>query len=992
MGTVSFKAGFNAVSLRASLTSPAWLQACALALFLPGCSENVTTTESAPDETPATYVGSAECQECHASIYADWQTTWHSFSVRSAVDAEASAYPQSPTAVWQDVSYVFGGRQRIAYLDAHGDLAQPSFDVRRQLWDEQFPDGNIRSCAPCHFTGPLLTDPAPPDPRHPVPQESPGWAELTIGCEACHGPGSRHTDTFAKQDITVDTSSTACGACHTAMGRVLPTPDTHATHDLVQVWHRDPHTRGLSQHTMSAHCATCHDPGNGTHGPFDDSARLVFKEDKSDISCTSCHDPHRSTNPDYRRNRAPADPPLMSLLQRHSGRDGDFTSSDYTTVSDTETQCRSCHSGADRVDLNHGDATCVDCHNAFYRTRTRDSLVLHDANQRELSCRACHQNADHLITLIFQDPDFLEPRLIHNLAALPPAVVERHGFGIAAAADTTADDVQLSSAQRRLVIPELAAPATAVELPDFLMRQLEEVIDGIAQSDPARANAALAALCHLHTNDALLTLGVLPHSSPAELAQLKETVTQLMAADIPSAADERFCLQALSSTIAGQTGETLRAVTDIPADTRGDFVDALGALAYLERNDARSAVQLLQPKLEADKPLTLLRTVAALAQARRNRPDDAHDHLEQMLSVDPSNAVTWFVAGKLAADSQDFAEAAESFLRAAQIQPDWIDATLSLGRALIFNQQPNEALAVLEHAARSWPAEFDTRYRLGSLFKLLSDQLRHQVGRASENRPPEGMSAPDWQFVVDTYLSRAGHIADRAYGEYVYALAQKPGDQRTVWQTAEVLRALERHAEAREMFLSLSRRDPNEWLYPYRAAMVEIAENRLTEAIDLLQTAHTRRPDQADVLAALGFALLKSGRPTEAVAQLVKANAFEPFNPAAFNNLGVARARLDDLASAERALQRGLELRTFPLPRTHLLHTNLALVLAKSGRHAEAIAAAKRALYVFPGFKPAKELLAGLEAGDLISLDYQLNDQLELFGELSTVSPLDLTL
>jgi tetratricopeptide (TPR) repeat protein len=111
-----------------------------------------------------------------------------------------------------------------------------------------------------------------------------------------------------------------------------------------------------------------------------------------------------------------------------------------------------------------------------------------------------------------------------------------------------------------------------------------------------------------------------------------------------------------------------------------------------------------------------------------------------------------------------------------------------------------------------------------------------------------------------------------------------------------------------------------------------------------------------------------------------------------FNNLGVARARLDDLSGAERAFRRGLELRTFPLPRTHLLYTNLALMLARDGRSTAAIAAAQNALYVFPDYAPAGQLLTELNTGATLSIEFQLNDQLELFGELSTVSPLDLTL
>jgi tetratricopeptide (TPR) repeat protein len=962
-------------------------------LLLTGC-DGGGKPDSVGSTPPLTYVGSAQCEECHAAIYADWKTTLHSFSVRSAKSAARAAYPlppagPGPLADWQNISYVFGGRQRIAYMNTQGDLIQPSYDVRLDHWDKRFPTANISSCGACHFTGKI-------DAAGTFQDYDPQahWTELAIGCEACHGPASLHVETFDKRDIEVDSSSSACGDCHTEVNRALPASDAHTTHDSVQAWHRDSHTRGMSQHSMSAQCATCHDPGNGTHGPYDDPSRIVFMESKTAMSCTSCHNPHRSTSPEHPRDTVPTEPPAISLLQRHGGRDGDFTSSDYTAHDDTESQCRSCHRGADRIVLDHGNATCVDCHNPFNRSRSGESLVLHDANNPALNCRTCHIDADHLITLLYQDSVFGEPRLIHDLKALPPAAIEKHGLGRGGLSQAAAlsSQVQEVADSSQLKLHTLAEPGQFSDRTDVVAGYLTAATNALANAEPERIRKALTSLCALDSSDVLLSLGVLPHHPVTELSRIEQEIESLQLAELEINTELSACVQALAAKKSQQPDVVLRAVRSVSSNARGNLLVALGALAHLERRDARSAFMLLQTKLEEGKTHPLLLSVAAIAQARRNRQNEAIAMLLQAHEDNPDDSVAWFVHGRIAADAGDFADAARAYLRAAQTKPDWPNAVLQLGRSLIYLQQVDDAVAVLEHASKTWPTSFDTRYRLGSLYKLLADQLRHQISRASENRPPTDFRYGDWQLTLSAYEERAHAIAERAYGEYAYALAQRPGDQRTVWQVAEILRLLGRYPEAQELFVSLSTRYPTEWLYPYRAAVVNIAQDRMDEAIELLDIARRRRPDQADVLGASGFSLLKMGHPTEASVQFEKANAFEPFNPAVFNNLGIARARLDDFAGAERAFRRGLELRTFPLPRTHLLYTNLALVLARDGRITAAIAAAQQALYVFPDYAPASQLLTELNSGTTISIEFQLNDQLELFGELSTVSPLDLTL
>ena len=159
------------------------------------------------------------------------------------------------------------------------------------------------------------------------------------------------------------------------------------------------------------------------------------------------------------------------------------------------------------------------------------------------------------------------------------------------------------------------------------------------------------------------------------------------------------------------------------------------------------------------------------------------------------------------------------------------------------------------------------------------------------------------------------------------------------------------------------------------------ATRRLEETLEL-ESAH------GDPYIALGLAYARSGRQADAIATLERGAIYEPFNPALYTNLGAAYAGRGDYGLARKALERSLELDTFPLPRVHLAHTNLALVHLREGRPHEAVRALKSALHVFPDDPYARGLLESvtLGKGRKVGTEYVLNDLLEIFGEVTTVA------
>jgi tetratricopeptide (TPR) repeat protein len=386
-----------------------------------------------PSPEPASYAGSESCRRCHAEIYKAWQSTRHSYSIMTREQARQAGYPLPKQAMdtaggasirsWADISEVIGGRKRIAYADTKGRVATTSYQHRTGEW-RSFPD-KAMECGPCHYTGPRYPGARPESSLTSLKD----YNEINIGCEACHGPGSRHIKTFKKEDIQADLSSRVCGTCHTAVGRILPKDQLHETHDLVQNWNQDPHVTGVRFQSHNTSCSRCHSPQDG-YVPLEaaETGLQVFSETKQNITCTGCHNPHGMTNPAYKATKVRLEAPLASPSHILNGRDGDISTDDFLPFDSADEACVHCHSGADRIDLDHANAGCVDCHNVFQFNRSAGLAATNSPDHRRLSCRQCHTDADHLLALVFRDQDFLKPSYIHNLRKLPEVAAKKHKF------------------------------------------------------------------------------------------------------------------------------------------------------------------------------------------------------------------------------------------------------------------------------------------------------------------------------------------------------------------------------------------------------------------------------------------------------------------------------------------------------------------------------------------------------------------------------------
>jgi tetratricopeptide (TPR) repeat protein len=97
--------------------------------------------------------------------------------------------------------------------------------------------------------------------------------------------------------------------------------------------------------------------------------------------------------------------------------------------------------------------------------------------------------------------------------------------------------------------------------------------------------------------------------------------------------------------------------------------------------------------------------------------DDAKREFEEEIEIDPGNAGAQYVLGELARQSQDWNSAIQHFSQAVKNDPDFADAMVELGRALVSADRAAEAVPPLERAVKLQPANPGAHYLLSTAYR-----------------------------------------------------------------------------------------------------------------------------------------------------------------------------------------------------------------------------------------------------------------------------------
>ncbi|MEZ4321261.1 MAG: cytochrome c3 family protein [Myxococcota bacterium] len=253
-----------------------------LAALILGCSTPEPPAPAPAPEAPVT--GSASCEPCHAEVFAAWRASHHALAERELGPDDTWARELGAVRligvepVVQGLIPADGGR-----LQAHQEAWDPRDGTRFDIFGDGRQPGewghwtgggmtwNGR-CAACHTT--FLAK------RYDGTDYSTTYAELGVGCEACHGEASAHAQGGPPPENT--RMDDTCASCHSRRAELTGAfrpGDAYLDHFAPSML-EDPRVfaadgRAIDEafewnqlvsspmYTGGARCGDCHDPHSG---------------------------------------------------------------------------------------------------------------------------------------------------------------------------------------------------------------------------------------------------------------------------------------------------------------------------------------------------------------------------------------------------------------------------------------------------------------------------------------------------------------------------------------------------------------------------------------------------------------------------------------------------------------------------------------------------------------------------------------------------------
>jgi predicted CXXCH cytochrome family protein len=717
--------------------------AIAAALLAGGAAATLAWWWRKPPE-PAAFVGSDRCAGCHQRESAAWRESHHYHAMLPAGadsvlgdfgdarveyagitsrfftrDGQYFVETDGPDGTLQEfrIAWTFGWHPLQQYLvefpDGRLQALGFAWDSRSaeeggQRWYHLYPDDALTHadalhwtgafqnwnsrCASCHSTGVSKNYDREQD-RYDT-----RWQEVNVGCEACHGPASRHlawaeggrgiagkgfalqpgatwTPVNGQRSIPdapapLSTQLAVCGACHSRRTELAP-PDV--TREFLDSYLPSALLEGMY-----------HPDGQILDEVFELGSFLQSRMHQNHVSCTNCHEPHGA------RLRA------------------------------------------------SGNALCLQCHEpARYETRGHH---FHEPGSSGAQCVECHMPArtymgvDSRRDHSFRVPDPLASRQL----GVPNACTQCHrDRDDAWAADVLAKlggrtapwyaHAALVAGARRgdpAVVPDLLAYARQPANPAILralaigesarfpsQQQVDAVADALVDADPLVRIGAAGALDFLAPAERLRALRPLL-SDPLKAVRLAAArhLADLPLADAPEA--DREVLR----RVFDEYRAALLHNADMPESMNdlGVFLAAQG--------DAAGAGQAFQhARRLAPRYLPAMLNLSDAYRAR-GRDDLGEALLEEALAAYPDSGDVHHMLGLLYVRTGRTEESVALFRRASELSPG--NARYALVHALALHEtgQADAAVRVLEAAAARFPADAGIRdalegYRSSARFR-----------------------------------------------------------------------------------------------------------------------------------------------------------------------------------------------------------------------------------------------------------------------------------
>jgi tetratricopeptide (TPR) repeat protein len=706
------------------------------------------------DEVHAGYAGSASCKECHEAAYAAWKNSNHGLAEREvSMEMDRAAFdPKKNLTHGNDVSETFLDAEGVAKVLTRGlgnqlreypvvriigndplrqflipapggrlQTCDVSYDPHKnELFDvygeEERNPGDWGSwtgqgmnwnamCAACHNTR-LRKNYEPATNSYHT-----RMAEMTVGCEACHGPMKDHVnwqrnpppglskEELKSKDPTLrpfsrDQMIETCAACHSRRGEItgdLVPGESFYDHfsltvtDDTDIYHADGQVRDENyeyasflssrMHHAGVRCVDCHEPhsgerlvqGNmlcmrchsgGTEPPapvIDPTAHSHHADGSTGNDCTSCH------------------MPITTYMQRHPRHDHGFTSPDplLTKEFGIPNACNRCHTDKDAD-------WALTAANEWYGERLNRpararAILIARARRGEPEAReglirmleteeipAWRATASHLLARWVMEPDVTRALLAatkHPSPLVREAALRSLTHQVRNENKNVADAIQplLQDPVRSVRVAAAWALVATLDLNSKVGRELTHMLD--LNSDQPTGRMQLSQFAYLRGD------------TKSAIRQIRKAIE--WDPNSPPFHHDLAILLSTTGDLKGAIQSLEEAIRLAPQEAEYHYKIAL---AWNEAGEDQKATKALEKTVELDPSNGRAWYNLGLARSGANQPAEAIAALLKGEAAEPSDSAIPYARATIHARLGQTTEARAAATRALQLRPDFQEA------------------------------------------------------------------------------------------------------------------------------------------------------------------------------------------------------------------------------------------------------------------------------------------------------------------------------
>ncbi|MFZ5620265.1 MAG: tetratricopeptide repeat protein [Pseudomonadota bacterium] len=308
----------------------------------------------------------------------------------------------------------------------------------------------------------------------------------------------------------------------------------------------------------------------------------------------------------------------------------------------------------------------------------------------------------------------------------------------------------------------------------------------------------------------------------------------------------------------------------------------------------------------------------AAVHMKLEQPEQARHELEAAIAAQPGNIDLRLALARLLLDLRDLSAAGVQFREVVRRKPDHADARFSLGLLAVEQKQYKQAEGHFRKLLASGQREQEARYYLGRVAELRDDKqgaldwyatitegdywLEAQIRTVDlqadlgdlpgARRHLQSLRLQDPRLAVRLYLVegeiliRAGELAE-AMRLYNDVLAEAPDNHEVLYARALLAERLGESALAERDLRRIVEADPDNF-HALNALGYTLADRneRLEEALALIEKALTLAPDEAAIVDSMGWVQYRLGRLDAAVEHLQRAYTLSGEDPEVAAHLG----------------------------------------------------------------------------------------------------------